>query len=174
MVGTRGKRRRKAVGHIPWTGAEEFYTVVGQRSILVGFEVVLQFDGSACGYGGADRGRLDRPHAAADMDRRGTHRYGNIRYDDRGRGGRRYNNGWRYCRQRDPTQVAGCARISGGYPAEISLKERVLDIPPASVRVFADDHGSLPRIQDDEHRPAGSRAGTTVERLTVGRCQWNG
>ena len=120
MVGTRGKRRRKAVGYIPWTGTEEFYTVAGQRTILVGFEVVLQFDGSARGDGGTDRGRLDGPHAASDMDRRGTHRYGNIRDDDRSRDRCRNNKGGRNCRQRDPTQVAGRAREGSGHPAEIS------------------------------------------------------
>ena len=125
--------------------------MAGQRTVLIGFEVVLQFDGAIRSYGGADRGRLDGPHATRDSDLIGTHRHGDIRYDYSRWYGCRQNNGGRYGRQWDSAQVAGCVRVSGGYPTEISLEEWILDVPPRAVRGFADDLGRLPGIQYHDH-----------------------
>jgi hypothetical protein len=86
LVRTCIEGRRKIIGYILRTGGFEIHSVSGQRAGLVGFKVILQFDGAGDRDGGIDCGRLDRSDAPADVDRFGIHGYGYIRYYSR-RGG---------------------------------------------------------------------------------------
>ena len=117
-----GKRRREVVRNIPCTGTLEIHTMGRKRTVLIGFVVILQFDSTVHSYCAIDRGRLDRTHAAWDMDGFWIDRYGYIRNRySRWNGGRHNKSRW-HSRQRDAAQVSRCTCKSHRYPAETSLE----------------------------------------------------